>query len=90
MLLKCVIFVEEYPELLPQAIFIWLTAPNAVLSPMSKASQEDTLDALAKLGVVVKLNPVVDYIDDTVYFGNGKTIQTKNFNLGSGVSAKNI
>ena len=39
--------------------------------------------------MVVKLNTtVVDYVDDTVYFGNGETIQTKNLIWAAGVSAK--
>ena len=84
------ILLKEYPELSTTASNIYLVdGANAVLSPMSKASQEDTLDALTKLGVVVKLNTtVVDYIDDTVYFGNGETIQTKNLIWAAGVSAK--
>ncbi|WP_367769897.1 NAD(P)/FAD-dependent oxidoreductase [Flavobacterium sp. WC2421] len=84
------ILLKEYPELSTTASNIYLVdGSNAVLSPMSKASQEDTLDALTKLGVVVKLNTtVVDYVDDTVYFGNGETIQTKNLIWAAGVSAK--
>ena len=84
------ILLKEYPELSTTASNIYLVdGGNAVLSPMSKASQEDTLEALTKLGVVVKLNTtVVDYIDDTVYFGNGETIQTKNLIWAAGVSAK--
>jgi NADH dehydrogenase len=84
------ILLKEYPELSTTASNIYLVdGANAVLSPMSKASQEDTLEALTKLGVVVKLNTtVVDYIDDTVYFGNGETIQTKNLIWAAGVTAK--
>jgi NADH dehydrogenase len=44
---------------------------------MSKASQDDTLKALTKLGVVVQLIQVVDYVDDTVFLSTGETIQTK-------------
>jgi NADH dehydrogenase len=43
---------------------------------MSKASQDDTLKALTNL-VVVQLNTVVDYVDDTVFLSTGETIQTK-------------
>jgi NADH dehydrogenase len=81
---------KEYPELDTSASNIYLIdGGDALLSPMSKESQEDTLEALTKLGVVVKLNTrVVDYKDDTVFFANGETIQTKNLIWAAGVSAK--
>ncbi|UFH34859.1 NAD(P)/FAD-dependent oxidoreductase [Flavobacterium acetivorans] len=84
------IFRKEYPELSTTASNIYLIdGSEALLSPMSKASQEDTLEALTKLGVVVKLNSrVVDYVDDTVYMSNGESIQTKNLIWAAGVSAK--
>ena len=56
---------------------------------MSKKSQQDTYDALKKMGVIIKLNTrVTDYIDDTVHFATGETIQTKNLIWAAGVSAK--
>ena len=84
------ILLKEYPELSTTASNIYLIdGSDAVLSPMSKASQTDTLEALTKLGVVVKLNTkVVDYRDDIVYFEGGETIQTKNLIWAAGVSAK--
>lgn len=84
------ILLKEYPELNTTASNIYLVdGANAVLSTMSKASQDDTLKALTKLGVVVKLNTtVVDYKDDTVFFGNGETIQTKNLIWAAGVIAR--
>ena len=84
------IFHKEYPELGTSASNIYLVdGSNALLAPMSKDSQEDTLKALTDLGVIVKLNTrVVDYIDDTVHFSNGETIQTKNLIWAAGVSAK--
>jgi NADH dehydrogenase len=84
------IFVKEYPELSTTASNIYLVdGGDALLAPMSKSSQEDTLEALTKLGVVVKLNNrVVDYIDDTVFLSNGETIKTKNLIWAAGVSAK--
>ena len=84
------IFRKEYHELSTTASNIYLIdVSEALLSPMSKASQEDTLEALTKLGVVVKLNSrVVDYVDDTVYMSNGESIQTKNLIWAAGVSAK--
>ena len=84
------IFLKEYPELATSASNIYLVdGSNALLAPMSKESQEDTYKALTDLGVIVKLNTmVVDYVDDTVHFSNGETIQTKNLIWAAGVSAK--
>lgn len=84
------ILLKEYPELQTSASNIYLVdGGDALLSPMSEESQKDTLDAVTKLGVVVKLNTrVVDYKDDTVFFADGKTIQTKNLIWAAGVSAK--
>ena len=84
------VLLKEYPELETSASNIYLVdGGDALLSPMSKASQQDTLDALTKMGVVVKLNTrVTDYKDDIVYFGNGETIATKNLIWAAGVSAK--
>jgi NADH dehydrogenase len=84
------ILLKEYPELETSASNIYLVdGGDALLSPMSEASQKDTLEAVTKLGVVVKLNTrVVDYKDDTVYFKDGNTIQTKNLIWAAGVSAR--
>jgi len=84
------ILLKEYPELATSASNVYLVdGGDALLSPMSKASQKDTLDALTQLGVVVKLHTrVTDYKDDTVFFANGETIQTKNLIWAAGVSAK--
>ena len=84
------ILLKEYPELETSVSNIYLVdGGDALLSPMSKESQQDTLEAVTKLGVVVKLNSrVTDYVDDTVYFENGETIQTKNLIWAAGVSAK--
>ena len=84
------ILLKEYPELDTSASNVYLVdGGDALLSPMSKESQEDTLKAVTQLGVVVKLNTrVVDYKDDTVFFADGNTIQTKNLIWAAGVSAK--
>lgn len=84
------ILIKEYPELETSASNIYLVdGGEALLSPMSVASQQDTLEAVTKLGVVVKLNTrVVDYKDDTVYFADGNTIQTKNLIWAAGVTAR--
>ncbi|MEE1899307.1 NAD(P)/FAD-dependent oxidoreductase [Flavobacterium rakeshii] len=81
---------KEYPELSTTVSNIYLVdgGPN-LLGPMSKASQQDTLDALTKLGVIVKLNTrVTDYVDDVVHFADGQTITTKNLIWAAGVWAK--
>ncbi|MCZ8230273.1 NAD(P)/FAD-dependent oxidoreductase [Flavobacterium sp.] len=84
------ILIKEYPELETSASNIYLVdGGEALLSPMSVASQQDTLEAVTKLGVVVKLNTrLVDYKDDTVYFADGNTIQTKNLIWAAGVTAR--
>ncbi len=84
------ILIKEYPELDTTASNIYLVdGSETLLSPMSEASQKDTLEALTKLGVVVKLNTkVIDYKEDTVFFNDGNTIQTKNLIWAAGVSAK--
>lgn len=84
------VLIKEYPELSTSVSNVYLVdGGDALLAPMSKKSQQDTYDALTKLGVVVKLNTrVVDYKDDIVYFQNGETIQSKNLIWAAGVSAK--
>lgn len=84
------ILLKEYPELETSVSNIYLVdGGDALLSPMSKQSQKDTFEAVTKLGVVVKLNAIVtDYVDDTVFFANGDTIQTKNLIWAAGVSAR--
>ncbi|MGQ2984805.1 NAD(P)/FAD-dependent oxidoreductase [Flavobacterium sp.] len=81
---------KEYPELSTSASNIYLVdGGDALLSPMSKDSQQDTLEALTKMGVVVKLNTrVTDFTDDTVHLNTGETIQSKNLIWAAGVSAK--
>ncbi len=81
---------REYPELSTSVSNIYLVdGGDALLAPMSKKSQQDTYEALTKLGVIVKLNTrVVDFKDDTVFFHNGETIQSKNLIWAAGVSAK--
>ena len=83
------ILIKEYPELDTTASNIYLVdGGDALLSPMSVASQQDTLEAVTKLGVVVKLNTrVIDYKEDTVFFADGNTIQTKNLIWAAGITA---
>jgi len=86
------ILLKEYPELATAASKIYLVdGGDALLSPMSLASQKDTLEAVTKLGVVVRLNArVVNYENDIVYFADGETIQTKNLIWAAGVTAKQL
>jgi NADH dehydrogenase len=81
---------KEYPELATTASNIYLVdGGGELLGPMSKKSQEDTYEALKKLGVIIKLNTrVVDYKDDVVHFHNGETITTKNLIWAAGVWAR--
>ncbi|RZJ74704.1 MAG: NAD(P)/FAD-dependent oxidoreductase, partial [Flavobacterium sp.] len=81
---------KEYPELATTVSNIYLVdGGGELLGPMSKKSQEDTYEALTKMGVIVKLNTrVTDYKDDVVHFHNGETINTKNLIWAAGVSAK--
>lgn len=84
------ILIKEYPELETSASNIYLIdGGDALLSPMSTSSQRNTLDAITKLGVVVKLNTrVVDFKDETVFLGDGSTIQAKNLIWAAGVTAR--
>lgn len=81
---------KEYPELVNIGSHIYLVdGGDALLSPMSKKSQENTYKELKKMGVNIRLNSrVSDYKDDTVYFADGKTIPSKNLIWAAGVAAK--
>ncbi len=70
---------KDYPELGEKKFRIVLVdgAP-VLLTPMSKRSQDYTLDTLLKMGVEVKLNKQVkDYANDKVIFADGESIETK-------------
>ncbi len=81
---------KDYPELAEDKVKIYLVdgAP-VLLSSMSKVSQQYTYDTLVKMGVNVELNKQVkDYVDDTVIFVDGETIQTKFLIWTAGVTSK--
>lgn len=80
---------KEYPELETTASNIYLVdGGDSLLSPMTQASQQDTFEALTKMGVVVKLKTrVQDYDGNTVYFADGNTIETTNLIWAAGVTA---
>src|SRR5262245_39999277 len=63
-------------------------AADKVLATMSEKSQADTFNALQKLGVEIKLGmQVKDYVDDSVIFTNGETIQSKTLVWTAGVTS---
>lgn len=80
---------KDYPELKNTDAQIYLVDGGAaLLKPMSKKSQEHTLNSLRKLGVKVILNShVSDFADDKVVFSDGTQIETKNLIWAAGVSA---
>ena len=88
--MKAGILKKEYPELATTVSNIYLVdGGGELLGPMSKKSQQDTYDALTKMGVIVKLNTrVTDFVDDTVHLHTGETIQSKNLIWAAGVTAK--
>ncbi len=80
---------KEYPSLQHTGAEIYLVdGGNKLLAPMSEKSQADTLQALQKLGVKILLNhQVKDYVNDTVVFANGTSIETKTMIWAAGVTA---
>ena len=80
---------KDYPELKNTGAQIYLVDGGAaLLKPMSKKSQEHTLESLTKLGVKVILNShVSDFANDQVIFSDGTQIATKNLIWAAGVSA---
>lgn len=80
---------KDYPELAgtgAESNIFLVDAGAHLLAPMRPESQSDTYDALTKLGVVIKLNThVKDYVNDTVVFDNGETIETKTLIWAAGV-----
>jgi NADH dehydrogenase len=81
---------NEYPELsefINGKIYL-VDGGEALLSPMSVQSQEDTLKAIAEIGVVVSLNThVSDFDGSTIYFKEGNSIKSKNLIWAAGVTA---
>lgn len=72
------IFEKDYPELKNYSLKIYLIdASDTLLSPMSKKAQEYSKISLEKMGVILKLNTLVqDFKNDVVLLGNGETIET--------------
>lgn len=62
-----------------------------LLKNLSEKSSEAALNYLTHMGVNVILNtPVTDYKDDTVFFGNGTSLPTKNLIWTSGVTGRKL
>ena len=80
---------KEYPALSGKGVEIILVdGGKVVLAPMSPQSQQDTFEALTKLGVKIKFDyQVKDYVADTILFTNGERIATKNLIWAAGVTA---
>ena len=81
---------KDYPELDEERVKIYLVDGGpALLGPMSPEAQQYALESLEKMGVEVKLNKLVkDYVNDTVIFSDGETIQTKLLFWTAGVTSK--
>ena len=88
--MKTGIFRKEYPKLVGTGgEIILVDGAPAVLGPMSTSSQQDTFDALTKLGVKIILNTTVkDFANDIVTLSNGETISARNMIWAAGVTAK--
>ena len=81
---------KDYPELAEDKVKIYLVdGAAALLTPMSRVAQKYTYDTLVKMGVNVELNrQVKDYVNDTVIFSDGTSIQTKSLIWTAGVTSK--
>jgi NADH:ubiquinone reductase (H+-translocating) len=82
-------FSKDYPDMIGSGAQIYLVDSGAhLLGPMSAASQNDTFDALTKMGVIIKLQTQVkDFSNDKVTLSSGEIIETKNLIWTAGVSA---
>jgi NADH dehydrogenase len=82
-------FPKDYPELRGTGAEIYLVdGGEHLLAPMSSASQNDTFDALKKMGVVIKLKTQVrDFVNDEVILSTGEKIESKNLIWTAGVTA---
>ncbi|SEF58476.1 NADH dehydrogenase [Nitrosospira multiformis ATCC 25196] len=81
---------RDYPELTGLQPRIHLVdSASALLGAMSVHSQKYTYEVLLKMGVEIHLNTQVkDYINDTVIFSDGKTLETQILLWTAGVTGK--
>jgi NADH:ubiquinone reductase (H+-translocating) len=82
-------FPKDYPELIGTGANIYLVdGGEHLLAPMSTASQNDTYEALIKMGVIIKLKTQVkDFVNDKVELSTGEVIETRNLIWTAGVTA---
>jgi NADH dehydrogenase len=82
-------FPKDYPELMGTGANIYLVdGGEHLLAPMSAASQNDTYDALKKMGVIIKLKTQVkDFANNQVTLSTGEVIETRNLIWTAGVTA---
>lgn len=86
------VFRKDYPEFeevaLKSNIYV-VDGSSQLLSPMSQKAQENTYEALKKMGVKIILNAqVTDYINDEVLLSNGEKIETENLIWTAGVTSQ--
>ncbi|MDG3581006.1 NAD(P)/FAD-dependent oxidoreductase [Galbibacter pacificus] len=82
---------KDYPELKKEDLgdIYLLDGQDSVLATMSDKTQHYTKKKLEGLGVIVKLDTLVqDFKEDTVYLSDGTTLASKNLIWAAGVSAK--
>src|SRR5688500_14303834 len=86
------IALKEYPEIKNLRTYLYLIdAGPVLLGPMSVKSQTEATKVLKKLGVHVITNTAVkDYVDDTVYLSDGRTIKTNVLIWASGVIGREV
>ncbi|MFT4031853.1 MAG: NAD(P)/FAD-dependent oxidoreductase [Siphonobacter sp.] len=87
--MKAHILPKDYPELDFRQMHIYLIEAGAeLLGPMSKQSQEKSLEYVTKLGVNVILNGrVIDFDGKHVFLKDGTKIRTDNLVWAAGVKA---
>lgn len=86
------VFRKDYPEFekvaLKSNIYV-VDGSSQLLSPMSQKAQENTYEALKRMGVKIILNAqVTDYINDEVLLSNGEKIETENLIWTAGVTSQ--
>ena len=86
------IALKEYPEIKNLRTYLYLIdAGKVLLGPMSEKSQTEATTVLKKLGVHVITNTAVkDFVDDTVYLADGRTIRTNVLIWASGVIGREV
>lgn len=86
------VFRKDYPEFEEEALksnIYVVDGSSQLLSPMSQKAQENTYEALKKMGVKIILNAqVTDYINDEVLLSNGEKIETENLIWTAGVTSQ--